>query len=172
MSPSGEPYAPSKTERQHGLVEVFFEIDQLERRCQIQTKTPDMTRALRESSVVHARALLEFFERSERSGDGDEILAADYAFPAEPIAIDETLRVRLESDLGRLVYSRRTRLSSGRGWTVGLLAAPVLGRARRFIDHLIDRVLPDLAPEAIPAWRKLRQKVVARLSSLRTGAGR
>jgi hypothetical protein len=171
MSPSGEPCAPSKAERQHGLVEVFFEIDQLERRCQFQAKTPDATRALRESSVVHARALLAFFEGAERSGGGDEMLAADYRFPAEPIAIDETLRARLESDLGRLAYSRRTRLSSGRGWTVGLLAAPVLGRARRFIDHLIDRVLPDLAPEAIPAWRKLRQKVVARLSSLRTSAG-
>jgi hypothetical protein len=171
MSPGGEPYAPSETERQHGLVEVFFEIDQLERRCQIQAKTPDATRALRESSVIHARALLAFFEGVERSEGGDEMLAVDYRFPAERIDIDETLRARLERDLGLLAYSRRTRLSSGRGWTVGLLAAPVLGRARRFIDHLIDRVLPDLAPEALPAWRKLRQKVVARLSSLRARAG-
>ena len=152
---ASEPYAPTREERQRGLVEVFFEIDQLERRCQLRTKVPDQTRALRESSVLHARALLSFFERNERHAPGggraDEMLCSDY--------------------LGRLASSRSARLKAGRGWPVGLLAAPILGRSRRFIDHLIDRVLPELAPEALPAWRKLRQKVVARLSSLRSAAG-
>jgi len=175
MSPKAQ-FAPTREQWQRGLVEVFFEIDQLERRCQLQTKVPDQTRALRESSIVHIRALLAFFEGSERGGAAgaarDEMLAADYRFPAESLAIDQGLRARLENDLGHLTYSRSTRLQSGRGWPVGLLAAPILGRARKFIDHLIDEVLPELAPEALPAWRKLRQKVVARLSSLRTGAGR
>jgi hypothetical protein len=171
MSPN-EEHQPTNPERQRGLVEVFFEIDQVERRCQLRAKLPDQTRALRESSVLHARALLAFFEKSERGAVGggprDEILAADFRFPAEPIGIDEGLRARLEQDLGRLAYSRGARLQSGRGWPVAALAAPVLARSRKFIDHLIDRVLPELAPEALPAWRKLRQKVVARLSSLRS----
>ena len=63
-----------------------------------------------ETTLVHARNLLDFFERTpakREKGGTDDVLSSDMGFPAKPIRGSASLRRNINKRLAHLSYTRR-----------------------------------------------------------------
>jgi hypothetical protein len=127
-----------------------------------------------ESFLLHARVLLDFFERPKRSvvrrgkelKELDDVLALDYGLPAEPIGIPQLLRDRLNKDLMHLSYSRTQRQGADRDWFPEPMARALLTRCDVFAEHLLKGAAPVELPEAGQArYHEIRQLVAALLQA-------
>jgi len=161
-------YTPTDEEKAEALGSVFYEIQQLLYAIQLDSPVEPVQNALLESALVHLRALVDFFEKSRRSTfsakgrlrtENDDVIAADYGFPAARLNIAQRYRERLNKDLVHLSYSRnRRRLPEAKTWPVRDLALPLLERSIKFIDSLQEEVLAT-------GWRQLRNDIDALVSS-------
>jgi hypothetical protein len=106
--------------------------------------------ALVESTLVHSRALLEFFERERRTKDRkgyekDDVLLEDYGFISAKVLINPIYKQRLNKDLAHFTYSERV-TTDQRKWNYQELVPPILLKAREFIDYLLQNY-PTLTPD-------------------------
>src|SRR5262245_1718725 len=73
-----------------------------------------------DSTLIHSRALLEFFERKSRTKDlqgyeKDDVLLADYGFSPTKLDINRDYKERLDKDLAHFTYSERV-TEDQKGW--------------------------------------------------------
>ena len=126
-----------------------------------------------ESTLIHSRALLEFFERESRTKDRkgyekDDVLLADYGFSPTKVDINPNYKERLNKDLAHFTYSERV-TQDQKEWNYKELVHPILLRAKDFIEHLLKNY-PDLTLERreqckrrleeIDKYMKLARKVL------------
>jgi hypothetical protein len=162
-------YTPSEIEKDRALGDVFYEIQQLWISTHLTTDNPLVNNAFLESSLVHVRVLLDFFERSKRSTwrdgkeyhENDDVLSVDYEFEARPINITEIYRQRLNKDLVHLAYSRGSRLPESRGWPREEVVIPIIERSIEFIDCLDEEKINSTVGVSIAQWKELRQNLEA-----------
>ncbi len=98
-----------------------------------------LRQARRDALLIHARALLVFFEMShaERgalAGGTDNVIAADYGFEASPLDIDETTRARIVDEIGELTYGHASGADSE--WDLPAIVPPLLKRSYEFMSHV------------------------------------
>jgi len=98
--------------------------------------------ALVESTLIHSRALLEFFERKGRTKDRkgferDDVLLTDYDFTPFKVDIDSSYKDRLNKDLAHFTYSERV-TKDQKKWKYEELVHPILLCAKAFIEHLLQ----------------------------------
>ena|SRR2546426_1124591 len=167
-------YTPTEEQKVEALGSIFYEIQQLCYAAQLDHNAQPVKNALLESALVHVRVLIDFFEKRKRStfkADGrptenDDVLAADYGFPATPLNIAQRYRERLNKDLVHCSYSRnRRRLPEAKTWPVRDLALPLLERSIEFIDSLQEEVLKRVSMIPTTEWRQLRNDIDALVSS-------
>lgn len=101
-----------------------------------------------EATLVHTRALLEFFERSRKDMSRphkDDVLAADYGFPTELFPFSNDLRKRINTSVAHLSYARVRVTAMDRHWDFPSFVPPILLRAAEFFRHLLNEAanLPD-----------------------------
>jgi hypothetical protein len=106
--------------------------------------------ALVESTLIHSRALLEFFERESRTKDRkgyekDDVLLADYGFISAKVVINPIYKERLNKDLAHFTYSERV-TTDQKKWNYQELVPPILLKARDFIAYLLQNY-PTLTPD-------------------------
>ena len=106
--------------------------------------------ALVDSTLIHSRALLEFFERESRMKDRkgyekDDVLLTDYGFMPIRGVINPNYKDRLNKDLAHFTYSERVTRDEKK-WNYEELVHPILLRAKDFIAHLL-RDYPNLTLE-------------------------
>jgi hypothetical protein len=152
---------------------VLYEIEQLLKASGIQTNNPWHNNALLESTLVHVRVLLDFFENSSRSirrkGNNqlelDDVLAQDYGFPAHRISISSDDRERLNKDLAHLTYSRILRGPQDKQWQYKEVVGPVLERCEEFLAHLeVNYVYPNRS-DIVQQCSRLLNQVQSRLQA-------
>ena len=102
-----------------------------------------------EATLVHVRALLEFFERSRTPPTGrpphqDDVLAEDYQFPAAPFALPADLRQRINTSIAHLSYGRTRIQDYERHWDFAGFIPPILARAADFFSHVLATAHPRL----------------------------
>ncbi len=130
------PYSPTSVEVEKALDAVYYGIDQLVAMVTAETKDQNLDNAIIESRLLHARTLIDFFEKSTRYED--DILATDYSFPPTRIvSIGQDDRDRLHKDLAHLTYSRTRRTDADKAWLHHRVVGPVLERCRSFIEHVL-----------------------------------
>ena len=131
---------------------VLYEIEQLLAASGNPTRNLWLNNALLESTLIHVRVLLDFYERQERSvqragsdqQEMDDVLVSDYGFPSRQMAITSKDRERLNKDLAHLTYSRTQRTPPDKRWVYKDVVGPVLARSQEFLTYLIDNyVYPD-----------------------------
>jgi hypothetical protein len=163
-------YVPTEQDKIEALGSVFYEIQQMHLASRLQTPAQPVSNALIESTLVHVRALIDFFENSERSTyrvDGmryehDDVLAADYGFNARALDIAPQHRERLNKDLVHLSYARNTRRSPElKPWPVPELVLPLIDRSIEFIDSLGEPLLRQVARIPLTSWHSLRTELHA-----------
>jgi hypothetical protein len=118
--------------------------------------------ALVESTLIHSRALLEFFERESRTKDRkgyekDDVLLADYSFSPAKVNINPSYKERLDKDLAHFTYSERV-TQDQKTWNYKELVHPILLRAKDFIKYLLQNY-PNLTLER----REQCEKTVERI---------
>jgi hypothetical protein len=95
-----------------------------------------------ESTLIHCRGLLEFFERKSRTKDRqgyekDDVLLADYGFRPTKVDINPNYKERMDKDLAHFTYSERV-TQDQKEWNYKELVHPILLRAKDFIEHLLQ----------------------------------
>jgi hypothetical protein len=164
-------FTPTSTQLCDALEHIYYEIDQFLQAGLISTSDDWINNALLESSLVHVRALLDFFEKSVRSHRNgqelDDVLSIDYGFPSQVVPVAGIYRERLNKDLAHLTYSRTERSLQDKCWPPSQIHRFMLERIETFIDHLIQNFLPSNASNAISNWHALKLKVEDRLSAFR-----
>jgi hypothetical protein len=118
--------------------------------------------ALVESTLIHSRALLEFFERESRTKDHkryekDDVLLADYGFSPTKIDINPDYKERLNKDLAHFTYSERV-TQDQKTWNYKELVHPILLRAKDFIKHLLQNY-PTLTLERREKYQKTVERI-------------
>ena len=146
------PFSPTAPQTRAALEAILYEIEQLLGASGVQTKNLWQNNALLESTLIHVRVLLDFFEKSSRSTrrqgtdkvELDDVLSLDYGFPAQQISISSDDRERLNKDLAHLTYSRTLRGPQDKKWKYKEMVGPVLERCEKFLAHLeANYVYPD-----------------------------
>lgn len=156
---SSEPYVPSDSEKVGSLSDVAYEIEQLTRLLSVPSPPPGAaSNARTESTLLHVRQLLDFFEhdtrRAYRGKENDDVLSLDYDFVPRPVVIDSTWRLRLNKDLAHLSYSRQLRLGSDKQWNMQNLGS-LIERCRDFAAHVVETWAPRLDSDQSQRWRAL-----------------
>lgn len=133
-------YVPSDSEKIGSLSDIAYEIEQLACLLGVPSPPPSVEgNAWTESTLLHVRQLLDFFEHTVRSAyrgtENDDVLVLDYGFAPRPVVIDETWRLRLNKDLAHLSYSRQLRQGPDKEWNLQKLGS-LLERCRDFAAHV------------------------------------
>jgi hypothetical protein len=117
--------------------------------------------ALVESTLVHSRALLEFFERKSRTNrkgyEKDDVLLADYGFSPFKVQINPNYKKRLDKDLAHFTYSERV-TSDEKKWNYEELVHPILLGTKDFIEHLLQNY-PNLTLEGRDRCQRLLEEI-------------
>src|SRR5215813_13878357 len=131
-------FHPTPKQKDIALGHFFYRVEQLIF-SSMRRLTPDQIvhNALVESTLVHARALLEFFERKSRTKDRqgyekDDVLLADYSFGPAKVNINPNYKERLDKDLAHFTYSERV-TQDQKEWNYKELVHPILLSAKDFI---------------------------------------
>lgn len=111
-----------------------------------------------EATLVHIRALLEFFEhsrdtKSRRPPHSDDVLPEDYGFAASQFSIPQDLRRRINTSIAHLSYGRTRIPDDEAHWDFTGFIPPILSRAGEFFSHLLET---DQARSSFPGDEKLQ----------------
>jgi hypothetical protein len=185
---TAKKFCPTSQQKRDALQHVFYEIDQLLNALGllvkgiVKTNEPALSNilgnALLESWLLHARILLDFFERSKRSTgrrnreqvELDDVLVIDYGFEPCEVEIDPYYRRRLNKDLAHLTYSRGKRELEEKRWPANQIVPPILIRSSEFIRHLLSDYYQENSAEIQPTkqeWESLLKAIENCLAELR-----
>jgi hypothetical protein len=103
--------------------------------------------------LVHARLLLDFFEHSPRAHD--DVLCADFGFPAAPVPLSSDDRLRLNKDIAHLTYSRLRHTPATKPWPWEAILAPLRERAAAFVLHIVSSPPQGGTDQELAQWRTL-----------------
>ncbi len=158
-----EIFNPTPEHKEKILDAVFYEIEQLLFACSYKSGIINVDNALLESTLLHSRSLLDFYEKSKRRTrrkgnqkvELDDVLATDFNFYARKIQIPPQDRDRLNKDLAHLTYSRVDRSQNDKWWDYKQVVFPILHRSREFLDHLIGNWIQEDDVNSIRVCRNL-----------------
>ncbi len=66
-----------------------------------------LSNARLEVTLVHARIMLDFFEKKSRKAGEDDVLSSDIGFPAKHVRGSKSLRMQINKRQAHLTYTRR-----------------------------------------------------------------
>ena len=144
-------FHPTPNQKDIALGHFLYRVEQLMRSSMPRPMLDQIVRnALIESTLVHSRALLEFFERKNRTKDHkgyekDDVLLTDYGFMPIRGVINPNYKERLNKDLAHFTYSERVTRDQKK-WNYKELVPPILLRTKDFIEHLLQNY-PTLTPD-------------------------
>jgi len=158
-----ENFNPTPEQKEKILDAVFYEIEQLLFACSYKSDNNNINNALLESTMIHVRALLDFFEKPERSTrrvgnqkvELDDVLATDFNFYTRDIQIQPQDRERLNKDLAHLTYSRVDRSQEDKRWAYQSVVFPVLERSKEFLEVLLSNWIQEDDVNSIGFCRNL-----------------
>jgi hypothetical protein len=188
MPQDGETEAfptPTKQPLLPALRVVHYEIDQM-----VRTILPDddwaliaafrecgttITNALLESRLIHIRALLDFFQKAQRSKikgeELDDVLSKDFGYQAAPIDIDPVYLNRLNKDLAHITYARIERAPESKKWPLRMVELPILKRCDEFIGFLVTSELLSGEPQEVFKWQSLRRRIQDKVALISRAKG-
>ena len=151
MPKKPDPYIPTQDEKTAGLGAALYEMGQL-CNCVAYLSQPldrAVINALVESMLIHARVLLDFFERANRRKDRsgaeyDDVLSSDFGYPPSPVALPTDYRLRINTELAHLSYARARRLrKEDKAWESGAFL-PLVIRSIDFIETRSEEEIHEL----------------------------
>ena len=101
-----------------------------------------------EATLMHAQALLEFFERTRKTTLGDrpprkgQILAEDYGFAPQAFEIPSDLRSRMNTSIAPLSSSKTRKGTVQHRWEITVFIPPILHRSASFFRYLLSSGQP------------------------------
>jgi len=138
-----EPFNPTQKQKELALGHFLYRVWQLIGASSYPPVDDKIVHnALVEATLIHSRALFEFFGRTTRTKDKknktekDDVLVTDYGFHSSKININPSYKERLNKDLAHFTYSERVTREQ-KAWDYSQLVEPILLRSRDFIEHLL-----------------------------------
>ena len=167
-------FVPTSDQKKKILKAIFYEIEQLLFACSYKSGIINVDNALLESTLLHSRVLLDFYEKSKRRTrrkgkqtiELDDVLAEDFDFHARDIQIPRNDRARLNKDLAHITYSRTSRTSGDKWWDIGQVVFPILHRSIEFLEHLIGNWIQESDVNSIRVSRNLIIEIDKRLHGI------
>jgi hypothetical protein len=168
-------YNPTEEQKRSILGPALYEIEQLLHASRLSTNNLFVSNAVLESVLLHVRTLLDFYERSTRSTrqergqtvEQDDVLALDFGFAAQEIAIPDDYRERLNKDLAHLTYSRLERRTlDSKQWDHRRVTCPVLSRSREFVTYVSSDYLDEGNAALIARCESLLEDIDRRIREL------
>jgi len=165
---------PTSEQKEKILDAVFYEIEQLLFACSYKSGIINVDNALLESTLLHSRVLLDFYEKSKRRTrrkgkqtiEMDDVLAEDFDFQARVIQIPINDRARLNKDLAHITYSRTSRSLGDKLWDYKQVVFPILQRSKEFLEHLKGNWIREDDVNSIRACGILIIKIDERLHGI------
>lgn len=157
----------NQTELQSALGDVYYEVRMLfhaysnywEHEQSRHTKLPEwIHNCVVEATMVHARALLDFFERARPTSGrakercADDVFAEDYGFTPALFPLSTELRKRINTSIAHLSLGRTRLTDSERHWQFTVFIPQIMARSAEFFQFLVDsnRKFPShLTPKKI-----------------------
>jgi hypothetical protein len=157
----------NKTELQSAIGDVYYEVQMLldayrnywGHGASGRPKLPQwIHNCVVEATMVHTRALLDFFElsrsttRPARQLRADDIVAEDYGFTPATFPLSDKLRKRINTSIAHLSLSRTRITDRERRWEFSAFVPPILAHSAEFFRYLVgsDYPLPShLTPKRI-----------------------
>ena len=147
-----------KNRQQLGIGHVCYEIERLcecyERWLALQSRRAAQREMndLIELVLLHARAVLDFFEHSGNfkktkcnKGDTDDDIVADhYEWPARKIRIDRKVKTRINKEIAHLSYFRCGLTKEEKTWHFATFVPILLRQSREFLIHVDTRFAAEL----------------------------
>lgn len=169
----------NKVELQKAIGDIYYEIQMLSRSYTEYWKHEASDRlrlpkwihhSVIEATLIHTRALLDFFERPRPKAGrkkrfcADDVFADDYGFSPAPVPLSDKLRKRINTRIAHLSFCRTRVIDSDRHWDFATFVPQILVRSAEFFQHLVDSghaLPPDLDSKKI-------QTLMARGKALNT----
>ena len=131
------PFTPTEAQKRDILIHVFYEIEQMLLASERKSSEQWLNNALLESTLLHARSLVHFFDDTTRKGK--DVLSTDFGFSRCGPCISAADKERLDKELAHLTYARLDRATNeDRTWDYAVLLTPILERARDFAVHITN----------------------------------
>lgn len=129
-----------------------------------------------EATLVHTRALLEFFQRTRKSPcknppHKDDILAEDYGFTPEAFPFSPEFRKRINTSIAHPSYARTRITDHERHWDFTGFIPPILLRSSTFFQHLLDSGRPRSSFPGDPAIKQFIANVKSKNATCQTRTG-
>lgn len=106
-----------------------------------------------ELTLLHARAVLDFFEYSRvhtkvrgKKAFTDDIVSEDYDWPAKELPIERKIKTRIDKEVAHLSYYRCGLSTEQKRWRPELFVPVLLQESSAFLKHL-DKKRPNQSPE-------------------------
>ena len=155
-------FLPTSVQLKSGLEHIHYEMNQLTQLIDLplESYSTIIKNALVESTLIHVRVLLDFFQKTKRiefrGEEMDDILSMDYGFEPTTIPISKG---RLNKNLVHLTYSRVASLQAEQQWFHDECIMPILLYSKQFANHLILNYLPVNFSEQLEKWQILFNKL-------------
>ena len=96
-----------------------------------------------ELTLLHARAVLDFFEYSrihttirKKKAFVDDMVSEDYGWPASEMPFDREIKTRIDKEVAHLSYFRCGRSSEQKRWKPEAFVPALLEQSVAFIEHV------------------------------------
>jgi hypothetical protein len=136
-------------QNKEGLIHVRYEMRRLDecyrrwRALRPAYRSQSAVNDLIELTLLHARAILDFFEYGRghkkirnRPAFDDDIVSEDYGWPAMAIPIDQKIKTRINKEIAHLSYFRCGLTRTEKRWRPEQFIPVLLDQCAKFLAHV------------------------------------
>lgn len=115
-----------------------------------------------DTTLVHTRILLDFFEVDNVSRYKDDVLSMDMGFPAKKIMGSKGLKKMIHKRLSHLTYTRSKFIDSDKKYWDMKVFRPLVRRCEKFLIAKIpnDLIEKHAKPDEQEVWDKLKRDLM------------
>jgi hypothetical protein len=141
------------------LIAMLHHIQYEIRHCMFIPEWRDDAHILKEaiflSFFVHARALIDFFERS--GGRPNDVFSSDFGFPSVRLPLPTEERLRFGKDMMHITSKRLRHTPESKPWPIQETYTAIKPTATAFVDHVIATFADRLPQTEQELWRDLQR---------------
>jgi hypothetical protein len=107
------------------------------------------------SFFVHARTLIDFFERTK--GQPDDVFSSHFSFPPVKLPLPAEERIRFGKDMMHITSKRLRHTPESKPWPIEQTYSAIKPTATAFVDHVVATFAAQLPQTEQELWRDLQR---------------
>lgn len=116
---------------------------------------PMLKEAIFLSFFVHARVLIDFFQKKSSSWS-DDVFSVDFGFEPVTLSVPADVNMRFGKDMMHLSRGRLRHTPQSQPWPIHETYSAIKPTATAFVDLVVDTFLAELPEREQVLWRELQ----------------